>query len=432
MSSTASPLLATIGDAFHAAQGTPLARNGALWKALQHAAGADGHVAVLPTAQLPDDFHFAKGVVVALPAEAPLPLDLLNHERPLSAVASVRLPATYDVSQAAAGLQRAQRVLQARSAAAPVRLAALVGTTTDGRPPVPQDLAHWEPTLGARGVLSVVRAKRANDDLALDEDAQYDHYLVYAGAPERLQQELYAQLRATPTAERPSVGSFVGSLAWRAVESAVKRNARGVLAVAAEEMGAPVRTEPDTRSCYASQRDVQAPLLAVPDHLQLNGGFEGVADGRIAALAGVTSTKRAHNGRLMLSLGPLHGFALYAVVAKAGHQFWPVGPPRNTEFVATSSSTGTPLPTAVTRRYLDVRTHADASHPRLQPERYQAPSRAFHQDLAARGWDRTEGRQHYELLHGVVETDAEKKDPMKTARPLRELEPQMRAGGIVV
>lgn len=420
-----------IGDALRTAQGTPMAKDGAFWKALEHAAGPQGRVQVLPNAHLPDDFHFAKGVVVALPVSAPLPLDVLNHDRALSAVAMVKLPDTFDAEAAKKRLGHVRTVLQNRAAAAPARFDALLDSsgdlTTIGDS---YDVAHWEPTLGARGVLAIARLNHT-DEFGLGENDSYDHYLVYAGAPETLLAEMYGKMRATPHDERPSIGAFVASPAWRAVEKAVERNACGVLAVAAEELNVPIATRPDPASCYAAQSDVEAPHLAVPDHLQLNGGFEALPVGSvpdtdetyIAALAGATSTKRACNGRLVLCLGPRHGFAAYPVDDTRAPAFWPVGPRRS------SANASAALPAKVLAQYADVSAHADAAHPRLQPERYEAPSRAFHEALTTLGWARIQGRQHFELCAGIVSPLTQK--TVAEPLPIQDLTANVRAGSVV-
>lgn len=423
--SSAAHQLKPVGRALAAAQGTPLARNGAFWKALRHAAGERGRVAVLVNAHLPDDFHFAKGVAVELPADAPLPLDLLNHARALSVVATAPLPDNVQASPET--LARVRSTLDRRAAAAPLRLDALA---LDGSP---RDRAHWEPALGARGVLAVCRTKRG-DEFGLGDSVGHDYHLVYTGGPEGLLDEVYGKLRALPADNRPTVGAFVSSPMWRAVTDAAERNARGVLAVAAEELGASVPTAPDTRSCYAGQTDVAPPALAVASHLQHNGGFATRENGqRIVALAGATSTTRAHNGRLLVALGPLHGFAAYPVRAGVDCA-WPVGPAR-----VAAPAAPAPLPDVVRRLYGGVK-HASADHPRLQPQRYAAPDRAFHQALSDAGWDRAAGREHYELVAATVHVDNNDTPTPTTTSPaptahlaplsVEELASTMRAGSV--
>ena len=339
---------------------------------------------VLPNAERLSAFEAPRGLVSEVPAATPLVFDLVNRKPvTVTALVAIRNPTAAQQTDAYYEQRR-----DAINAALP-QYSALPPQLND-RAASGRDTVHWEPELGSRGLCGVYRCRVAN--------GRRNEYTYHLGVHCAAEVPHAAYYEKWATASRPADGSApvatMGELAADASTAAVvsytARNARRLLVQLADALEVDIPCERDAASSYAGDAEYVAPVLAVPDVLQINNEVRATSEGRVAVYNAAAHV--AHHGQAVLLVGPNEGLAVVPLAADA--TAFPTGFRRclTTDEAAVQVSHNPAL--APTTHYCAV-SHL-ATLARLNVEAHEEPSNAFYKACRALGLDKAKPRLHYE------------------------------------
>ena len=339
-------------------------------------------------AQAHSPFSFPQGVTLTMNASEPLFVDMLNRA-PVSALAVVEIKTSHEKEWFRASEQwQALRAPLLQYSDLPIADVA----NPDGD--------HWEAELGDHGWVGIYRAKIAASGT---KRSQYAHYLVGRAAAGLLNEQYYQWSKRMAKEGKMTVGELAQHPNTHKLEEVSKRNVLRLLYNVSRSMGVEVEAQFDRNSYYHGQPSYQAPLMAVPLHLQLSNTMRYTpgntrTEPTVRLHSGTSDVSQLRTGLVML--GPHDGVAAFPLRAEGAATF-PVGVRKNLTAANTHVQVAAPS-NYITPHDASYVGHSEPGIKHAISNMYDEMTGEHYKALKKAGWDKNQGYTHFKPVAVVV------------------------------